>query len=341
MKRSVLINLICAMVVTVILIIGVMMTLVLTGNLDLNKHKLVISSASHTMVYDGKTLVDGRWNLIEGELQEGHVLSVSVTGSQTHVGMSENYVQATVTDANGEDVSGQYALEYRPGALQVKARELVLIAESAMKLYDGTPLVCDDYIIQSSVALLPTDELHVTVEGSITQIGQEVNCITSAKVTSKTNGDDVTRNYHIVSKNGSLVVYDENTLVIRSKSDSKVYDGTALSKEEFVIENGSLKEGHRIEAFNFASVTNLESKNNTFEVKILDENGNDVTSQYDIQLKYGILSVTQSEPDPSEKEDEKDEGDKDEEDVMDEDAVYFRIKSNSSNSNTMYLKQKS
>ena len=294
MKRSVLINLICSMVVTVILIVGVLLTLVFTGKLDTEKQKLVISSASHTVIYDGKTLTDSRWTLIEGELKQNHTLSVNVTGSQTNVGMSENYVSAIIRNESGDDVTREYTIEYRPGALQVKARELTILAESAMKMYDGTPLVCDAYILQSSVALLPTDELHVTVEGSITEIGEAVNQVTAATVSSKVTGEDVTRNYSILSRNGRLVIYDENALVLRSKPDSKVYDGTPLMCPEYEIINGELKDGHYIVAGNFASITKCGNIENTFEVKILDDAGNDVTEMYDLITDFGTLSVTQA-----------------------------------------------
>jgi len=295
MKKSVLINLICSMLVTVVLIIGVLLVLVFTGKLDTQKQKLVISSASHTVTYDGKTLTDSRWSLIEGELKENHKLSVSVTGSQTSVGMSENYISAIIQDENGEDVTKEYSIEYRPGALQVKARELTLLAESAMKLYDGQPLTCNSYMLQSSVALLPTDELHVTVEGSITEIGEAVNQITSATVTSKATGEDMTRNYTIHSKSGKLVIYDENALVLKSKPDSKVYDGTPLTCPEYTVINGELKPGHTIQATNFASITQCGNTPNTFDVKIVDEAGNDVTKMYQIYTDCGTLSVTQAQ----------------------------------------------
>lgn len=294
MKRSVLINLISSMLATILVVIAVLLVMVFTGKLDVQQHKLVISSASHSITYDGKKLVDGKWSLMEGSLKEGHKLSVSVTGSQTNVGMSENYLSAVVLDENGEDITEEYTIEYRPGALQVKARELTIVAGSDMKLYDGTPLTCDAYMLQSSVALLSTDELSVTVKGSITKVGKTDNIITSAKVISKATGEDVTRNYNIHSKNGKLIIYDENTLVIRSADASKEYDGTPLTKHEYMITNGKLREGHSLEVTFKSSQTLPDWCYNEFEYRILDANGNDVTDTYESIPEPGLLTVAQN-----------------------------------------------
>ena len=294
MKRSALINLISSMLATILVVIAVLFVMVFTGKLDIQQPKLVISSASHSITYDGKKLVDGKWTLMEGSLKEGHKLSVSVTGSQTNVGMSENYLTAVVLNANGDDVTEEYTIEYRPGALQVKARELTIVAGSDMKLYDGKPLTCDAYMLQSSVALLPTDQLSVTVKGSITEIGKTDNIITSAKVISKATGEDVSRNYSIHSKNGKLIVYDENTLVIRSADASKEYDGTPLTKHEYMITNGKLREGHSLEVTFKNSQTLPGWCENKFEYRILDANGNDVTDTYDHIPENGLLTVKQN-----------------------------------------------
>ena len=294
MKRSVFINLLSSMLVTIILIIGVILVLAFTGTLDMQKQKLILSSASHTITYDGKKLTDNKWSLMEGTIKEGHKLAVNVTGSQTNVGMSENYISATITDESGEDVTDEYNIEYRPGALQVKARELVITAESDMKLYDGQPLTCNAYMLQSSVALLDTDRLEVSIEGSVTEVGEADNIITSAKVVSKKTGEDVSRNYHISSKSGKLVIYDESALVIKSKDAMKQYDPyTALVCYEYEIENGTLRPEHELR-LTFTGIQLLPGwSDNTFDVRVVDKTtGADVTHMYDIYKRYGKLAVT-------------------------------------------------
>ena len=101
MKRSGLINLICSLIAAVVLIIGALMVLVFNDVITVEKEELVISSPSAIATYNGKALTDNGWRLIEGELKDGHRLSVNVTGSQTGVGISENHISAVVLDKSG------------------------------------------------------------------------------------------------------------------------------------------------------------------------------------------------------------------------------------------------
>ena len=293
MKKNVLINLICSVIATMVVIVGVILGMILTGNMDVAKKKLVISSSSVAAVYNGETLSDSKWYLTEGELKEGHTLSVSVTGAQKNVGVSENHLHAKVLDAQGLDVSSDYNIEYRPGVLNVKARDICIVAESAGKIYDGEPLTCDSYYLESAIALLPTDTLSVTVEGSITEKGEAANRVTAAQITNE-SGADVSRNYHITTKDGVLLVYDEKTLVFQSDSATKEFDGRTLKNDNWQIKNGELRTDHWLSVEFTGSQLMVGSSENTFTVTIYDEQGNDVTGSYDIIYRPGTLVVTRA-----------------------------------------------
>ena len=51
--------------------------------------------------------------------------------------------KAVVLDAQGNDVTSQFKIDYVPGALEVNPRQVVLTSASAEKPYDGTPLTND------------------------------------------------------------------------------------------------------------------------------------------------------------------------------------------------------
>lgn len=207
MKRTVLINLICSFITVLVIALGVLFAITFNDSSIFSKPKLVISSESSTAVYDGKPLTNSKWHLASGELKNGHKLYVDVSGVQTDVGISENYVFATVKDSSGNDVSEEYDIEYLTGALNVKARHITVVAGSDEKVYDGTPLTCDDFFVSSAIDLAPGHTLKVTTEGSITEIGQTDNRITSAAVENQ-YGTDVTRNYSIKTETGTLTVYE-------------------------------------------------------------------------------------------------------------------------------------
>ena len=136
-----------------VLAIGAVFAMIFTGVFSVERERLVISSSSAIATYNGEALTDRGWHLVEGNLKEGHSLSVNVSGSQTNVGISENYISAKVVDKKGADVSGDYKIEYKPGALNVKPRPITLTAKSAETVYDGTPLTAETYSSARSASL--------------------------------------------------------------------------------------------------------------------------------------------------------------------------------------------
>lgn len=290
MKKTAIISLLCSAVAALVIVAAILLTMIVTDTIETEPQKLVISSSSVTGVYNGKELTNAEWQLNEGELKEGHFLSVNVSGSQLNVGHSENYVSATVYDAKGNDVTSEYTIEYRPGVLNVRTRNICVIADSEMKQYDGTPLSSDRYFVESPISLVSNDTLNVTIEGSITEIGQTENVVTGVSITNE-NGKDVTSNYNVSTRNGMLVVYSQSSLVFYSKNDSKLYDGTALINEKCELISGELQGSHTYKATMTGSQTNVGSSENTFKVNIFDANGKNVTADYDIICVPGTLSV--------------------------------------------------
>lgn len=296
MKRTGLINLICSLIAIAVVAITVTLVLVFGGAIAGEKNTLVISSANATATYNGKELTDRTWTLAEGELREGHRLSAKVTGSQKNVGISENYVTATVKDKEGNDVSDEYNIIYKPGTLNVKARQITLTAESDMKVYDGEPLSATEYEIAPSIALVSGHTLSVTVFGSLSDVGEVESSIYDAAIFDE-NGVDVTRNYNIRKKKGKLIVYSADAIVVKSESGQKYYDGEPLSNSSWTLVSGTLQSGHELVVDVTGSITSVGTKPNDFNVYIVDSFGNDYTSSYSVVKITGDLIVIEQHED--------------------------------------------
>ena len=290
--------LICSLIVVVSLTIATISVVVIgkaiaeDSEMSLERRSLTISSASASMVFDGKKLSDSTWELLEGVLKDGHKLDVTVTGSQGSVGVSENFFNVTVKDENGNDVTDQYDIQYKPGALNVRARSLTVTAKSHSKIYDGTPLVADGYIIESAKSLFEGDYLEVKVEGSITEVGNVDSVITEVKVYND-QGKEVTQNYNIKTNTGKLVVYEPGTLVISSASAYKDYDTLPLTDSNYEVKEGEIIPGHVLEVDVYGSQTDVGTGHNEFDVSIVDEYGTDVSYNYKVEKEYGNLVVGQ------------------------------------------------
>jgi hypothetical protein len=173
---------------------------------------LEITAASDSKVYDGTPLTNDGYSITDGTLADGHTLvSVTVTGSQTDVGSSDNVPSNAVIMDNGTDVTANYDITYVNGTLTVTAREIEITAASDSKVYDGTPLTNDGYSITDGTLADGHTLVSVTVTGSQTDVGSSANVPSNAVIMD--NGTDVTANYDITYVNGTLTLPPE-----RSKS---------------------------------------------------------------------------------------------------------------------------
>ncbi|MBQ4620558.1 MAG: InlB B-repeat-containing protein, partial [Clostridia bacterium] len=106
---------------------------------------------------------------------------------------------------------------------------LTITADSDSKVYDGTALTKDSY---TSEGLVAGDSIEsVAVTGSRTVVGTSNN-VPSAAVIKNAAGDDITTSYNITYANGTLEV-TKKAITITADSDSKVYDGSALTKNSY------------------------------------------------------------------------------------------------------------
>jgi hypothetical protein len=97
---------------------------------------------------------------------------------------------------------------------------------SAEKIYDGEPLTNSEHTI-SEEDLATGHNALVVVTGSITDVGQDFNTISTVLITDK-YGNDVTENYRITLREGVLRVKDPseddpNTVLYQINSDNSGY----------------------------------------------------------------------------------------------------------------------
>jgi uncharacterized repeat protein (TIGR01451 family) len=105
-------------------------------------------------------------------------------------------------------------------------------------------------------------------------------------------------NYDITIVRGALDV-TERPLEITAASDSKVYDGTALTNGGYSITGGSLAAGDALDAVAVSgSQTEVgSSANEPSAAVVLDGGGADATANYAISYVDGELTVTEGQPD--------------------------------------------
>lgn len=251
---------------------------------------IVITAASDSKEYDGTALTNGAYTFTQGILAEGDVLVVDVYGNQTFVGTSVNEITSYKVMRGEADVTDNYSIITVDGTLEVTKREVIITADSASKVYDGTALTDNGFTV---AGLANGDSVAgVDVVGSQLGVGSSTNVASDAVI--MRGAEDVTDCYDITYIDGTLTISAVGTpIIITAGSASKIYDGTPLTNNDFTFTQGVLVAGDELVVVIEGSQTNAGiSANKVVSYKVM-RGGVDVTSFYTFATSVdGVLEVT-------------------------------------------------
>ena len=258
-----------------------------TAAADITQKALTITADSDSKPYDGTALTKNTYT--NTALATGDTIdSVTVTGSQTVVGVSDNVPSEAVIKHGSTDVSDCYNITYANGTLTVTKKAVTITADSDTKVYDGTALTKNSY---TNTELGAGDSIEsVTITGSQTTVGTSNNVPSNAVI--KNAADvDVTASYDITYTNGTLEV-TKKAVTITADSDTKVYDGTALTKDS--VTSDGLITGDTIDSVTVVgSQINIGTSDNVPSNAVIKNAADeDVTASYEITYEKGTLEVT-------------------------------------------------
>lgn len=209
------------------------------GKFTINKRDVTIKPKDATKDYDGKKLVATDWEIAEGSLgfvKGQGIANPTYTGSQTKPGTSESGISSWGYKDNTK--ADNYNIKAANGTLTVTSRgatqTITVEANSTNATYDGTEhsakgLKSTTFTVDGetyTVSGLTTDDPAETDAGTYTN-----NITGTAKVTDA-DGNDVTSEFKVETKNGTLKI-DRAEVTIAPKDASKPYDGTPLVASEF------------------------------------------------------------------------------------------------------------
>lgn len=253
---------------------------------------VLVKSEDKTVVYDGTEHVVSvaSENLVYEGLPEGYrIQNLSASGRGTEAGVYDIAIDGTpvVLDDKGVDVTDQFVIARDKNKLTVEQAPLTITAPTKEKVYDGTPLTFDlgDIVEGSGLVEGLVDGHHlagIDVFGSITDVGTADSSVLQAVVTSGT--ENVTRNYRIVYKPGTLTVKEfAGAIKATTVGGEYTYDGEAHGATVNVSE---LPAGYTlVTASSNASATDVTDEPVVATVdtlRIINEAGVDVTSRLHI-----------------------------------------------------------
>ena len=281
------------------------------GTLEITKRKVKITTPTEEFLYDGTAhaaidpekfeidATDGYFSLVGGH-------TVKPSGkypTRTKAGREKNVFAIMICDEYSNDVSGNYEYEadLSYGMLIVHKRAITVKTPTARLVYNGQYQHATDGCETPAYSLNELVEGHVIkVDGifpSLIDVGTTQNKF-AVRIFDGIN--DVTDNYVIDYEYGTLEIIPR-PITIKTGDATKVYDGAPLTCNSYkdVAEDGDrgLVGGHKV-TYVAVNGTRTEAgvSDNTVDLEkqpiIVDENGKEVTKNYEVSYAYGKLTVT-------------------------------------------------
>lgn len=269
------------------------------GKLTINKAEIAVTftGESKTVTYNGsEQSITGitAAGLLEGHEYEGLTYAAKGTNAGEYNGAFTGTV--VIKDANGVDVTENYAVTKTPGKLTINpitAKVTVTITGNTdTKPYNGTTQTVTGYTFNSDNELYT--ENCVSFTGIATAAGITAGKYDMNLKPEHFSNKDTTNftNVEFVVTDGWLKITPLDALVITAKDATKPYDGKPLTESGFDYV-GMLNKGDTIEAVVEGTITDAgEAANVVTSYKIMHGDV-DVTAGYgEATLKNGTLTVT-------------------------------------------------
>ena len=283
------------------------------GTLEIYSKEITIKTGDASKTYDTKPLSSEEWDVVAGAVLSTHTVEVDCYGEITNAGIDTNKASWRIIDEDGNDVSPNYSVTLEEGVLEVTKRSITVQTHSHTWLYDGevhgeADCACagghaDEPLYSAETAKYFEEVEHALnltyvsavsdyVEGGAENIAEYV--IVDAR------GVEVTSNYAVKMVYGDLEI-ERLPLKITSEGASKTYDGTPLTREgwnkteaeTYLLRNGAHYHSFADESGCIGTVTRAGETANEVYYVILDENGIDVTHNYQTPSEgaFGKLKI--------------------------------------------------
>ena len=266
------------------------------GILEISPAEVMLTSDSGLKEYDGTPLVKPEVTVKGTIVETGgqpQIFQIRATGSVTDV--TTDPVPNTIAYDTTEDfIPENYVITKEEGTLSVMkntSAEIIFTADSAQKIYNGTPLTAPGVKVTGLPDGFTTEG---RADGSITNVMQTKagnNPVTAVKILDK-NGKDVTAWFTGITKKAGTLTITKRELTLTSASASKPYDGKPLKKEEVTISGADgLAENHTISYSFTGSQTYVGTSENIFTYTILEKERSTIQTTYGASADEEIGSL--------------------------------------------------
>ena len=264
-----------------------------TEKLTITKRAVTMTSKSASKAYDGTALTKHEVTETGDGFVKGEGATYKVTGSQTLVGSSDNEFTYELNKGTNAD---NYTITTKSGQLTVTDRaetdkfEITVEANSKEEKYTGekqsvTGFVTTEFTVNGKKYTVS----GLTSKAEGTDSGDYTTAIEGTAVVKDADGNDVTKQFNVKTKVGKLSI-TKRAVTMTSKSASKAYDGTALTKHEVTVTGDGFVKGEVNDIKATGSITTVGKVTNTITYTPSDKFKE---KNYTITKHEGELSVTE------------------------------------------------
>ena len=232
-------------------------------------------------------------------LKAGYTFECEVEGSISKVGygvVSITSVKMYGPDREDLTDSQDYKITTKDGRLHLYEKAIVVSSGSITSDYTGKYVTCETY--DCSTLIDSSHYVEITFGSGRRDAGVSQNYFT-CNIYQGVGADkkDVTYRYMINKNFGNITINTINIAITADKTqltyDELVAMGGLYEASVYTLD-GELFEGHRFEYVKQSGSLSGKGRQETIilEVKIVDQNGKDVTGNYYIAFKTGLIRVT-------------------------------------------------
>lgn len=196
------------------------------ATLTITAKAITITADSGEKVYDGTALTKNSYATNTALVSGDAITSITITGSQTNAGSSDNVPSGAVIKNGETDVTANYNITYANGTLTVTPKPVTITANDAEKTYDGSALTESGFTASDLEAGdTHTFTVTMTAESTITNAGSQSNVIATVDgVTVTTGNETAVGNYLVITVVGTLTVNPKG-VTLTANSDTREYNG--------------------------------------------------------------------------------------------------------------------
>ena len=268
------------------------------GTIKVNSRKITVKATNQEKVYDGEPLDadetgDNKCTITSGSVAAGHTFNCVSTGSQTNAGSSTKTLSTvTINDSLDSDVTSNYNITKSNGTLTVtKADAECPTIVDYNDVYDGNAHTISVTGGSGGTIQHKTSSESDTAWSTTMRTRTNVGTVT---INTRVLGDS---NHNTVTCVNKAVTITPRFVTFTAANQIKPYDGDPLVADETgdnkcKITSGDVVSGHTFTCNSTGSQTNVGSSTKTLSTAVIKSGSTDVSSNYDITLINGTLTVT-------------------------------------------------